>query len=289
MKKWFVPTIAAILMTTLVLSSPAYAIDPPDSISIMSAQVVQNTVEPGDMAIVFHYNMPYTPSYPEVPASESIIFRLYSSDGNTLLTTSIPFVFFSNGYGQGASGFYFSAANIPVEGWGAGYKINIAGSPAHFDPLPDPYYYVLAADDYSSVEEQLLNQEIMKSYIISVCESLELAYPTFSLHGTTDAGTVLTAIGEHYFRGAVPGIAPTLFFVQFYTPEVMELTYTDDLGAPYATRLAGSDVMRGFSAIGEKLGIIGETVGAFLFVLAAIALIVFLSYKGWGTEPGLIG
>jgi len=291
MKKWGIISAVLVIVGVLAASSPAYAIDPPDSMSILSARVVQNTVEPGDMAIVFHYNLAYA-EYPSEPASESIMFRLYSPDGSTLHATTVPYVFFANGYGQGVGGFYFSAADMPPTGWGGAYRVNIAGSPAHFDPLPDPYYYVLSVDDYSGVEDPAENQELMKSYIITVCRSLEIAYPTVTLHGTTDVGTVLTAVGETYFRGAIPGItgtAPTLFFTQFYTPEAMELTYTNDLGATYAARLVGTDVMDGFDAVGAEFGISGQTVAAFLFIVAAIALIVFLAYKGWGTEPGLAG
>lgn len=275
------------LFFSLFVGSPVYATEAPDSISILSAQVVRNTITDGDMTFVAHYNLAYE-DYPSEPASSTFIFRLYSPDGLTLLAATTPYVIFNNGYSHGVVSFYFDAEDAPE--WGLAYKIDIAGSPLYFDPPPDPYNYVLS--DYSGTTDQQANQELLKSYILGVCDLMEQAEPSWVLHGSTDVGIVLTALGEVYFRGAIPGLqsmAPTLFFVQFYTPEPTELTYTDELAQEYGGRLEGTDIMLGFERLGAEFNLSGGTTAAFLVILACIALIIFLAAKGWGIEPGMLG
>jgi len=66
MKKCLIIVAVPTIVGLLAISTPACAIDPPDSMSILSARVVQNTVESGDMTIVFHYNL----AYAEYPLSQ---------------------------------------------------------------------------------------------------------------------------------------------------------------------------------------------------------------------------
>lgn len=291
--KRFLSIFTLLVMALVVFSFPAQAIDPPDSITIYSAKIVRNTAEDGDWSIAFHYGLNYA-DYPETAASETFIFRLYSADGSTLLSSTAPYVYFNYGYGQGAGSFYFDPDTVTALGlvWGTDYRIDIVGSPAFFDPMPTPYTYVLTSSDYSSVTSQEDNQEQMKSYILSVCRRLEAVYTDIQLQGSTDAGTVLTAIGESYFRGAIPGIAsiaPTLFFTQFYIPESQDIDYDNTLAEGYEERLEDSDVMQGADAAGAKiLGISGKELAAGFFFILAIAAVIFTNAKGWGVEPGLL-
>src|SRR3990172_6327807 len=146
----------------LVMAVPVFAVDPPGSISVISAKVTRFLVEENDMLIVFHYNLDYA-SIPDEPASDTFSFRLYDTDGTTLLLSAIPYVYLNNGYGQGVSAFYFSAEDAPT--WGGAYIINIVGSPAYFDPLPTPYNYPIASGDYVTVTSQSANRSALKSYI----------------------------------------------------------------------------------------------------------------------------
>ena len=282
-------SILTLLIALFLMQQPVavYAIEPPSSMSIVSVQVVRNTVFDGDMAIVFHYNIIPFDDYPDEPASDTIIFRLYDPDATTLLASTIPYVFFTNGYGNGVASFYFETAPE----WGLQYKLNIVGSPAFFDPLPDPYNYTISSSAYSSSENQTVNQELMASYIISVSRQLELAYPTVTLHGSTDTGIVLSASGEYYFRGAVPGIqsiAPSLFLTQFYVPDPQYMDTSLAQTETYAERLTGTDIMNGFTAIGDEIGIPGDAVAGGGVFICAVGLIVLTSRKGWGVAPGII-
>lgn len=277
------------LMVILATAIPAFALAPPDSITIYSAKVVRNVAQAGDVAIFFHGNLHYA-VYPTTPSgSLSFMFRLYSPDGLTLLTTAVPASYLHNGYGHFVSCFYFPAASAPT--WGEAYRINVAGSPAYFDPLPDVYNYTITSSDYSAVTDQADNQELLKSWILAACVQMEIADPTKVMHGNTDAGTVLTAIGEAYFSQAVPGLlamCPQLYFTQYYVPEATALTYGTAQQDLYTARMTGTDLMNGFNRIGLKFGVTGSTIAAFLVIVLSIGLIILTTWKNWGVEPGVI-
>lgn len=265
---------------------PILATELPDSISVVSVFVARNTVVDGDMAIVFHYNIEYE-TYPDDPASDTIIFRLYDPTGTYILASKSPYVYFNNGYGNGVASFYFEESPT----WGLQYKINITGSPVFFDPLPSEYNYAIPNSSYCSSSNQSVNQEFMASYIITVCEQLQIAYEDYTLYGSTDTGVVLSSLGELYFRGAIPGIqsmAPSLFLTQAYVPET---EYIDtDLGQAdtYAERLEDTDIMEGLDAIGDEAGIPGEAVAGGGVFIVCIGAVIFTTRKGWGVNPGLI-
>jgi hypothetical protein len=289
----YLVAIATFLIVIFAFAVPIYATDPPDDITIYSSKVVRNTVETGDMFFCFHWNLDYT-AFPTEAASQTFSFRLYSADLSTLLAASTPYVYINNGYGQGVSGFYFSAAEVTSLGlvWGTGYIINVAASPAYFTTLPEPYYYTVAAGDYCSDTDQVVNKWEMKLYILSICDLLHIAYPTVVWSGTVDTGTVLSDIGELYFRGALPGISvisPTLFYTQFYVPTGMTSTYDDDLLDEYTSRLAGEDIMVGFDRLGAEFGLEGQTIAAFLVIILCIAFMIWMRRIEWSSEIGYSG
>ncbi len=285
-------TILLLAATLWAIPGIALALTAPNSMSIQSVRAFQNVAETGDMAIVFHYLIDYgVSSYPETPASTSILFRLYSDNG-TLLATSSPYVFSdftSNGYGNGAGSFYFSGATNP--GWGAAYDIDILGIPAYYSP-PQTSSYTMTSGDYDAAATQAEARTNLYDYIIDVADELRIAYPTVTLKSVTDSGTVLSSDGEAYFRGAVPGIqamCPSLFFIQVYIPGEMPVSaYTNELGDNYTATLEGSDLARGADRLGDAIGgVSGPFVfGGFAF-LGSMAACIFTLRKGWGIEPGM--
>jgi hypothetical protein len=281
-------------MIVLVMAMPiipVYATAAPTSISVVSAQVVRSTVETGDMFIAFLYKIEYS-SYPTEPASDTFSFRLYSADMNTLLASNQPYsVSFNNGYGEGISGFYFDADTAPT--WGGEYVINIAASPLYFSPIPDPVYAVLSDGNYTDETTQASNQAVMYSYILDACHKMHTFDADIALTASTDYGEQLSAQGDTYLRAAIPGInliAPSLFVIQPYNPISTPLSYDNSLQDTYTARLVGSDIMIGAERLGDKLfGVTGQTLLAFFVILLCIGLIVLLTWKQWGVEPGLIG
>lgn len=280
------------LIALVLIATPAYALEPPDDISIDSIQVIRNTAEDGDIAFLFYFDTDYV-SYPESPsADDSVILRLLDTDGITLIATGSPYSLFDHGYGPQVSSFYFDADTVSSLGltWGEQYTISITFSEAYITS-PPVENYMIAANDYSDTTDQDENQVILASWVLEVCDDLHEARADYLLYILTDSGVVLTTIGELYFRGAIPGLqsmSPDLFYFQYTTPEVTEIEYTANMTAVYGGRLDDTDVMTGFDRIGDQLGISGGFVIALFFVIIAIAILIFTTYKGWGPEPGLL-
>jgi hypothetical protein len=288
--------ISALLSSVPVMAAPfpqlekynyTPGIEQPTSITIVSVFAASSTISSGDISIVFLYNIAYS-EYPSEPASDAFILRLYSA-GDQLLASSTPYVKYDNGYGYGVGSFYFTNDEAPL--WESALNLQIVGNPAAFDTLPTPYQYTMTDSDYAEGTTKAENQEEMCEYILEICEQLSSAH-SVSFSGITDSGYVLTTLGENYFMNAVPGImsmAPDIFYIQAHIPTEIELTYSNDLAVEYSEKLEGYDIMVGFQRIGDLMGVPGQTAAAFIMVIISIALIVFLTYKGWPVEPGLIG
>lgn len=288
-------TIGLIVLLAVVFIPPAlaYALAAPESMSIQEARAIRNLVETGDMAVVFHYRIEYDSYAGLTPASQTIIFRLYSANGTSLLAVSRPYVysgFETNGYGDGVSSFYFAAADAPT--WGAAYRINIFGVPAYYDPIQTMTYTMTSAD-YSDAVLEAASRSDLYNTVITLCDTFGTIYPEVTLKATTDSGVVLSGYGETYFRGAVPGLqtmCPALFFIQTYVPEKMAVEdYDMSLQTDYTARLVGTDIERGANRLGEWAGGIGGNVimGLGIFI-ACIAVCIFTMRKGWGLEPGML-
>lgn len=281
-----------VIVALIIIATPVFAyLEPPSgTMTFSSVRAFQNTVEDGDVTIIFDYNIPYS-SYPTTPATLSIVFRCYSPDGATLLNTATPYnftLFETAGYGYGVNVFYFPASeNLS---WGAAYILNIQQLPLYYNPAGS-ISYTLVSTDYSSATLQTDSQYDVYNYILGICDDYQAYYPDVGLKSTTDTAIVLSAYGEAYFRGGIPGlqlICPQLFLVQTYSPELMPTeNYTMELGEQYSERLIGTDIERGAERLGDYFGV------GWYFVLAVftfgLALVpsIWTSRKGWGIEPGL--
>jgi len=286
------------LMVVVVLSPVGYAfaaITAPDSISINTISAFRNLAEDGDVAIMFHYSMPYaSDNYSTTPASQSTVFTLKDTDNVTILQTGAPYVtplFGSNGYGEGVGAFYFSAADNFT--WNAAVTINIAGLPNYYEKESNSPPLTLS--DYVSATTQEANRLLMKDYILLECDKLTASYSDTGvvLKATSDVGSVLSGYGESYFRGVVPGLqdlVPALFYIQSLTPEQMAVVdYDMSLGDTYGDRLATDDLGKGFTRMGDLIGVSGSFFSAIIMFAGTIVLCVWANKKGWRPEIGLLG
>lgn len=270
--------------------NPALAIDLPDNMSILTAKAYQDLAETSDLFVVFHAKINYDSdngTYPDVPASSSIVFNFISENG-TRLASSSPYIFSpfeTNGYGNLVSGFYFTADEAPD--WEGSHQIEIIGLPVYYSPVPTPFYKQLVTQDYEQSSEQ---GAALAIEILRLCDVFKVIYPDITLKSTTGTGTVLSPYGEAYFKSALPGlenICPSIFNVQIYTPEQIEVTpYDTSLSETMAGHTEGSDLQRGMSRIGEKIGVAGAFVWGILTFTGAIILCIVTYRKGWGIEPG---
>jgi len=293
-------SIILLLLLSCLFTTPVLAadpIDPPSSIAMPDVQVYRNLAEPGDMLYVFQYDIAFTSdNYSTVPASDTFLFRLFDTDGTTLLASETPYVysfFGSNGYGDGVNAFYLEAdAGNPD--WGDEVFINLYDSPSYFVSPLNPSFQV-SPSDYTTSETQAENQDELKGFVLLLCDRLESAYQATGiiLKASSDAGIVLSAYGELYFRGAIDGLqalSPELFFIQVYIPEVIPVTaYDMSLGDTYGARLDADDLGGGFTAAGSYIGVDGNIAAALIALAATVGLCIWTVRKGWNIEIGLAG
>ena len=294
MKRLFLILMLVISMAAGI-AAPAYAIDPPDSISIHSQHVYRNLAETGDMLVVFNWNWSYSDNYTGIthPASETVMLRLYDTDGSTILATSTPYVFSpieTYGYGNNVGAFYFSAADNVT--WGQAYTINIQGAPAFFSGNAT-YNQTLTPSDYTLETTQEANRNELYAYVMLLCDRFNTLYD-IELKTSSDSGVVLSSYGELLFRGAVDGLqtlCPQLFFIQVYIPETMEVqAYDTSLGTTYTNRLSGTDLENGFERLGNLMGGMSSSLAAgLLFLVGIMALCIVVARKGWPVELGIGG
>lgn len=284
--------ISAIIIPAL----PVGAVDPPDSVAINNAKVYRNLAEDGDMLVVFQYAIiDNSDNYSATPASASIIFRMYDTDGETLLTATNPYVFpfwETNGYGTGVAAFYIeTGADQPA--WEAEAIINIFGVPAYFSPAIS-VDYTIESDDYTDSELQDDNREELYDYVLLLCDELGALYEDTGvvLKTSADSGIVLSTYGELYFRGAIEGLqalCPDLFFIQVYVPEKMLVDYDTSLLDDYTDRTKDTEIEESMELMGGAIGVGGAAFSAILSTLAMMALCIWTAKKGWGIEIGMMG
>ena len=292
---------AALILACLifaVLIVPVFAtttIPNPSSITISSAEVVRNTIEPGDLALAFQFKLAYT-NYPTtVTATDSFYLRLYDPTGVTVLFETHPYACIDYGYNDNIAGLYVSAADVTTDGlvWGTAYKIAIVPVSAYFSSPPSNVYYTLQSTDYTTVTAKTDAQKVMADYIRKMFYAFEQTYSGLQILTTSDVGDVLTSDGENWLRGAFPGvasIAPALFYVQYYVPTATNMNYNSSLGATYAGRSASWDITTGLSWLATQTGLDSAgTVALFINIGICLVFTIFCAWKGWGVEPGLLG
>lgn len=286
-----------LLMLSIILTVPVSAttISNPDSISITSAKFVRNVIDDGDMAVVYEFGINYDDDdYPTtVWASQSFELVFYDTDGETEIDSDNPFVYIDYGYQSNFGGFYFTASAAEDLTWEAAYNIGIVPVDEYFASPPDDYQYTLTTSDYSTVTSQSDNKTLITNYIREICQNLQAEYEGLSLLVSTEDGTKLSADGENWVRGAIPGaasIASDLFYVQYYVPTTSDFSYNNDQQEIYSNRASSWDITSGLDAIATHTGLdSAATVATFGFVAIALIFTILCAYRGLGIEPGLFG
>lgn len=281
------------LIILTVIATPVFAyLDNPTSMTIESVMWFRNVAVDGDMACIFHYNIAYG-TYPDTPASETIIFRLYDTDGETLKAVNAPYsyvLFATRGYGNGISSFYIPPGSGMA--WGESYKINIHGLPLYFTGLSS-YMEDIAAADWSTEDSAMASQQkALYDYVLKLCDDFKNIYTAVPLKVATDGEFSLSPYGESYLTGAIPGIysmCSQLFFSQVYVPRTMTTdNYTLSLAEQYKKRMEHTDIERGGNRIGAIFHVSGEFFYGVITTVLCIVACVITMRKGWGIESGLV-
>lgn len=220
MKHFKVIGLISLLMIIMgfTLAYPVMAIiAPPDSPpTIQAMKFYRNILETGDRLLLVEFTNPYAAT-PAEPASKTFVWQLIDvSGGSDNITGSASgYSYVDSGYGEQAIALYFDADVGLTWNPATAYILRLQGTPAQFAaPLPE-YNYPVSSTAYSSLTATADVKAELALDIIVICEDLDAAWGlTDSLLYEDDAGTVLSAFGQAYWRGNVPGIqsmAPALF------------------------------------------------------------------------------
>lgn len=276
------------LALLIVLPVPAYAIDDPDSMGLEEIYVNRNLVEVGDMLVYFRYVIDYGTN-PTVGADDAFVFRLVDTDATTELGSAVPYAYHEDGYGQGVSAMYFSAADAPT--WGQAYFFTITGNPTQFAD-PPVYTLELQVSDYSTMTDQDDSQYQLGNQILSMARSLEVEWGNTTLLTTLGSDIFLATAGVAYFTYAIPGLsemAPGIFSSQIAPPDFSGRIWGTNQATFYADRYNGTFIGNSTSALGSLFGVGTGLATGVVALVGIIAAIVFAAVK-WGSAlPGFIG
>jgi len=270
---------------------PVYAdIIDPDVMQFNSVRITRNLYEPGDMLLTFHYAISWTDSLnqPDEPASETFIFRLMNEEETETLGHAIPYPYVYSGYGEGVGSMYWDALTAPT--WEGLYVLRLEENPG-LDPNPKVVKRSITADDYSPFTSQEENQTYLRNYLIDAAFLLEAAWGVEpgSLIGDDN---YLTAAGETYFQGAIPGLklfCPALFAINELVPQTEDREWTQTHQTQTEQQWQGTWVQDSLDGLSGLFGGVGWSMITSVGCIAVfLALLAFCHAKFQTTKPGLL-
>jgi hypothetical protein len=282
------------LVSMLLISAPVLAfLTNPVSMSMIKARWFQNCSSTNGRELVFVTRIEYSGSYPTTSGSETIMYRVYDTDGTTLISSTAPYTFSSfatNGYGYIISGMHFTDADGIA--WGGAYKLTISGLPSYFTGLTPVTYTFDASHWNTDNATQEVQQSALEEYIYELADDFNGYYPSAPLITTTGGQTSLTIYGESYLTGAIPGLyalCPDLYFIQYYIPapmptETPNMDTADDLKA----HTTGTDLMRGLRRTGELIGVNEYVMVAILTFIIDMGIAIWAVRKQHDLMNGLM-
>ncbi len=279
----------AILVTAAALISPVavYAADPPspDIFTIDSVLVVRHLIEDDDFLLVFAENIHYDADQPSTPANKLFHFRLMDTDGETQLGAADPYPYNNSGYDMGFSAFYFPAADAPT--WETALILKVMGNPQYWDSPPEANY-TLVTSDYSQLESQDENQDLLRNFIVEVCRDLEVNW-SIKLLTETSEGTILNSTGDSYARGTILGLqamAPQLFSVQTYAPDTSKRGWSEIIEP--GSMWEGTIVEDALVGLGEVFNNPWIVITGIIVCIIVILLFAWAQIKYSDTRPAMI-
>ena len=279
-KKFFVAIILSLVML-FGITSPAFAVANPFSITFHTGKVFENVFADGDMLFVVSYDVNYTDE-PDESASTTFLVNLLGADGATLLM-SRPLEY----YQYNVTSIYATAAQVISENltWGSEYKLRVTGNPAIFDSLVEGTNMDtrgLATSDYNA-DGTLTSLQLLQAHCVNIAEALESDWAVVLLATTSTGVQVLNSTGAIVFLDAIPGlddVLPDLFQLSSSIPAVdSAISGADYAIASRIDARLGTDIGDAFTGIGTFLGIGQNSAAglwAIIFILT-VSSIVFLN------------
>ncbi|MBA7674440.1 hypothetical protein ES703_82654 [subsurface metagenome] len=261
--------LALVVLVALILPpSPALAAEPePDSVSLSGIMMFNDLILTGDFLAFVPYNIPFTAA-PDYNISETFIFQVLNADNATILGTTLATPAYDSGYGPGVIAFYIESGMT----WGEAYIFRVKQNPVHY-PTPQYWDFTTGNSSYSTPSDQAA---ALRAKVIDSTTSLT---PSFgiALLAVSEAGdTILSAAGEVYYQGVIPGLqtmTPSLFSVNLETPDFAKRTWSYTFADALKTKYAGTflaEFMTGYAGLfttGESPAINSLSVFLFVFII----------------------
>jgi len=283
--------VLAVVFLLLSFPSSVLAADPaePDELAIRDVQAYRHLIESDDLLLVIEYNIAYATT-PDDTAREWWMFRLVSPGGSDI-GRALPYSYGQNGYQYGICSMYWAADNPDKPAWDSLNTVRIEGNPTAWNTLPTPVTYTMSTSDYCDETTQDGNQYEFAYWVLNTFTDIEINWGVSGeLVTQTNAGTVLTAEGQHYLLGAIPGanyMCPDVFAVKDVALDLTEETYTHQRDEDTNDRYSGTMIEDFKQLLVDSFG--GHfhpyfILGGLLFLI--IILMMAFSYLHYGTtEP----
>lgn len=270
-----------ILFPSIAFADPAS----PDNLQIRDVKVFRHLIEDGDFFAVAAFDIAYT-TPPDEPASDYFLFRFIDDTGDDI-GQATPYSYGENGYQYGIASFYFEASGSPT--WNAAHDIRLEGNPTAWTILPTPSIYTLAIADYCTGADQEANQSELAAWLLTTYQEIETNWGVpGELITLTTSGPVLTAYGQHYALGAMPGLnymCPSVFTVQSVPIDWEEDDWTHQRDTDTETQWSGTKIDDMKTLLADIFG--GNAIIlTSIIMLAGIIALMAISYIKWQTpEP----
>lgn len=262
--------IAGVILILFAISSPVFAMDKPDSVSVDNIEIFKDLLATDDFLAIVPYAIPFT-TQPDNNINETFIFQIKSADGTVLYGRALATPAYTGGYGSGVVSFYFGSGMA----WDTEYTLRVMENPA-FYPSPKYWDFSIALSNYSDSADQ---PQALRDKIVESATYLSTVFST-ALLTTSEAGaTVLSTDGEIYYLAAIPGLqsmSPQLFGVQLENPDYTKRTWSYTLADALRTKYNGTfiyDFMTGYAGLFSM-----DTNSAMNFVsIILFAILIILS------------
>jgi hypothetical protein len=187
----------------------------------------------------------------------------------------------NDGYGQGLISFYFPASSAPA--WGGSYWIRIEGKVPAFI-TPPIYSYSLPSVTYAVLTNQVDIRKNIASTIIDLAKTIGKSWtPVQALTEESESGTVLSQLGESYFRPVIPGIqsmCPNLFLLQILDVTVTNTTWSTNQSDSAAALVSNSTLGAGITGWASLFNMSFSATAAIPIIVACVVLVIVGSVQG---------
>lgn len=290
MKRLQIGILLLIGVALLLSATPAYAVTPPpDSDPIVnSKKVYRNLLEDGDRLFVIYANIPYAEP-PDEPVTETFVWELIGTDGETVLGSTVGYAYVNSGYGYNVYSLYFPAADALEWQPDPPYTVRLQGNPtAGFADLP-VYNYTVTDGDYTlfSLPDDVRTELAIDILVIAGDLDVQWGLEGTSLITEDETGQVLSIFGQSFFRGAIYSIqalAPALFPLAVTNIDLEDREWDEAYAGELAEQYSGTWVETAREAGAALFGTDFDLLTLIILLTACIGVVVaniYLTNDHW--------